>query len=228
MSDIFEYYKQTYYHKNAIKRYAHQTRVRVAISLLAPLAQKTKVLDFGCGKGYFVHQLKDKINCDIIGYDKYLKSESPLVTNDEDIVSKSNYYDVITCFETLEHCHEETRDKILDKIHSLLKTNGKLLVSVPIEIGPISIFKNLFRFKNALAKHSEFNLKNIIKCAFYNPPKDFRKSQPYPGHFGWDHRDLEKILKNLEGFTYSKKSYSPFSIPSIWINSQVFYLLKKK
>lgn len=220
-----EYFERTYHHRSFIKRYAHQTRVNVAIGLIGDISSGTKILDFGCGKGYFIDKLKGKYSCNIVGYDKYLETDSKLIHNTFDAVDEPNSYDYFTVFETLEHCLEDEQIRILTLAHQQLKTSGKVIISVPIEIGPISLLKNIFRYKTTLAKSPEFNIKNIIKCALYNPPKEFRKNQKYPGHFGWDHRDLEKVILKTNLFDIEKRKCSPFLIPSIWFNSQMFYKL---
>lgn len=222
------YYNKTYNHPNPIKRFAHQSRIKFGISLLTDVNCKSKVIDFGCGKGYFINELRKKISCEVIGYDKFMELENDFVTNSFSEVDKIGYYDFFTCFETLEHCHPPEQRRILKLAHNQLKDTGRMIISVPIEIGPISLLKNFMRRKTRDASFPDFTISNILKTAFYRPTTWHRDSLDYPGHFGWDHRKLEEEIKALGIFTIEKKKYSPISFfPSIWINSQVFYVLHK-
>jgi len=47
------------------------------------LNQNSKVLDYGCGKGFLLKDLKDIVGCDIVGYDKseYAIDHSPVKNN---------------------------------------------------------------------------------------------------------------------------------------------------
>lgn len=227
MKNKHKYFNRTFQHRSIVKRFAHQTRVNVGIGLLENICPDTKILDFGCGKGYFIQKLKEKHKCEIVGYDKYLETDNKLIYNSFDPIDCPNSYDYFTIFETLEHCLEEEQIRILSVAHKQLKDEGKVIVSVPIEIGPIALLKNMFRLRSTLAKNPEFNFINILKCVFYNPPIEFRKSQKYPGHFGFDHRVLNQTIINSKMFKIEKLLYSPFNVPTIGINSQVFFVLKK-
>ena len=144
-------------------------------------------------------------------------------------VEKTDFYDYVTCFETLEHCHPPEQRKLLGRLVTVLKPKGKIVISVPIEIGPIALLKNLFRLKTKDASFPDFTLWNIIKAVFLKPTTWHRDTLDYPGHFGWDHRKLEKVFAEFDMLVTTKKSYIPFNeIKTFFFNSQGFYTLTKK
>ena len=53
--------------------------------------------------------------------------------------------DVITCMEVLEHCLEPERLRVLDELAGLARPAGRVVISVPIEIGPSLAAKQLAR-----------------------------------------------------------------------------------
>jgi len=157
-----------------------------------------------------------------------MESEENFITNDFEAVSNEGSYDFFTCFETLEHCQPQEQTRILEVAHNQLKADGKMIISVPIEIGPISLLKNFMRRNTRDASRPDFTLSNVIKAALYQPTTWLRDTLEYPGHFGWDHRKLEELINKSSLFRIEKKRYSPIGfLPSIWINSQVFYVLNK-
>lgn len=92
-----------------------------------------RILEVGCGKGSFIKYLEEKQECDCIGLEINGQSDSNPVILDESIQdhskSNSDKYDVVACFQVLEHIYE-VRD-FLDACISCLKPGGKLIISVP-------------------------------------------------------------------------------------------------
>jgi hypothetical protein len=58
-SDLFmsDYRDYTYHSKNVLKRFSHQKRFKRAIDLIS-VNDGIRLLDFGCGDGFFLNQLK--------------------------------------------------------------------------------------------------------------------------------------------------------------------------
>lgn len=91
------------------------------------------ILEVGCGKGSFIKYLEGKKGCKCIGLEINGKSDSnPVILNEsiqDHSKSNSDKYDVVACFQVLEHIYE-VRD-FLDSCISCLKPGGKLIISVP-------------------------------------------------------------------------------------------------
>lgn len=97
---------------------------------------KLKILDFGCGIGYFLNNLKSsrfiktgqEIN--IYGYNKCKKLEFKVYTNDLlKIGLRSGEFDVVSMWHVLEHLDDPK--KYLNKISLILKKDGILIFSTP-------------------------------------------------------------------------------------------------
>jgi 2-polyprenyl-3-methyl-5-hydroxy-6-metoxy-1,4-benzoquinol methylase len=105
--------------------------------LIKQYHQNGKLLDLGCGLGYFLHgAIKDKtfesegadISQDAIDY--VHKTFGYLVKNEAELNDiKENAYDIITQWHVLEHVHDlNDRMKLL---HKILKPNGTMFIAVP-------------------------------------------------------------------------------------------------
>jgi ubiquinone/menaquinone biosynthesis C-methylase UbiE len=103
-----------------------------------------KILDIGCGTGNLLNYLakKDKksyffgveIEKETIkraNKNKYCKREEFVLGDAEKLPFKNNFFDEIYCYEVLEHV--ENLDKVLNEINRVLRKQGKLRITVPLE-----------------------------------------------------------------------------------------------
>lgn len=103
------------------------------------LARNSNILDYGCGNGQFLKACRKRFPAaKLFGYEmssdlcKYVADQSgATVTSDfnELITSVMEGYDLITAWHVLEHCPEP--GKVLNRLYSLLKPSGRLIVAVP-------------------------------------------------------------------------------------------------
>lgn len=103
------------------------------------------ILDVGCGNGLISHQL-GALGYKIHGIDisrkaiERAKSLNKLnnvcffLKSAEELEESGTLYDAIVCSEVLEHL--ENPISLLNKLHSLLKKDGVLIVTVPHGMGP--------------------------------------------------------------------------------------------
>ncbi len=114
----------------------HVQRYRFA----AQFVRGRRVLDIACGTGYGASLLGNAgathvdgvdISDDVLAYAKSHYTTSSIHFSMGDIATfhSPTPYDVITCFETIEHVREA--DRVLANLHSLLKEGGTLLISSP-------------------------------------------------------------------------------------------------
>ena len=230
------YEDKTVNSKNLLARFAHRTRFKISLSYIR-LHSKAKILDFGCGDGYFLSNLiSHSDSLKLIGFEPYMDTSKSctdidIFRNWDEIISycdTNGLFDTITCFEVLEHFSREGQIQVIDKIRKVLKADGEFIISVPIEKGLPVIPKNLRRIAMHLKGNEEiYTLKNIVNSLFGRKSQSLdqlRKGDGYLSHMGFYFNDLEDLLKEM--FVISRVSYSPFPNLPYFLNSQVFYQLK--
>lgn len=130
--------------------------------------QNKKVLDYGCGYGWFCFFLLKNNAKKVIGIDV---NEDDLLFARDSINNKrasflslkefsklkiSNKFDTITSWEVLEHIPPNSEKKYFKMMDSLLKTNGVLYLSTP-KLSFFSFLDPAFFFG-----HRHYNISDII------------------------------------------------------------------
>lgn len=87
-----------------------------------------RCLDYGCGKGILVNEIKKELGCETIGFDLYRdpKAEIDIINDKDQIPGK---FDLITCVHVLEHLPYPITE--LDWMASRLNEDGILLIEIP-------------------------------------------------------------------------------------------------
>ncbi len=99
--------------------------------------KQSSVLDFGCGSGYGTKVLKERFS-DVTSFDVYpddYKPEGVEVIQDIKKIS-ARKYDVITCFEVIEHIDAAGQVKLMQDLAGLLNENGTLFISTVRKMDP--------------------------------------------------------------------------------------------
>lgn len=121
-----------------IAEYEHMPRYQYAISL----AENKTVLDFGCGTGYGSSILATRANT-VVGVDidesalKWARETHRKPTlefrrsSDFGASLPRQYFDLVTCFEMIEHVTAEHQHLIINSFVNVLKPDGALLISTP-------------------------------------------------------------------------------------------------
>lgn len=143
---------------------------------------------------------------------------------------KTIHFDYIFCLEVFEHLEQEKIVESLVWFNRLLKSNGKLVIGIPIELYLPALIKGLFRMTRRFGE-VDARPGNILKALFGVPPKnrtviEIEKGIPYiTRHMGFDYHDLDKLLSN---YFYVKKMYgSPIPILPIVLNFEKYYVCHK-
>ena len=218
-----------------IKRFSHNKRFDIALDLLS-ITQDDDILDYGTGDGFMLRKLLSKNPRSVVGYERFHDTKdlndilnstacsNVKIINDMRSI-KDRLFDKVYCLEVLEHVTEENQIFILKEIKSILKSNGVVIISVPIEVGISGMIKFILRFF-LRQSHQNSSLKNAIKSLF--GIKINRGEDEYIcTHVGFDYRDLEKTITGA-GYKVKEKSFSPFRSLKWFINSQVFFVLELK
>lgn len=222
------YAQHTYNSSNPLARFAHRQRFKHSLAAI-PVKHGASVLDFGCGDGKLLNSLKEQspdLELKLVGYEPFMES----VTNNLIMIYKSldkikslGKFDVICCFEVLEHFNTKNQLDFLKTMASMLTEGGVMVISVPIETGFPSVVKNLRRV--LLHNLDLYSAKNIFKSAFSIAVPECREGNGYLSHMGFNHKDFENLLKKR--FIIGKKMFSPFKGLGVQFNSQVFYHLAR-
>ena len=237
-----DYQNLTVNNKNFLKRFSHIKRFIEASKLLNEFKSKSEMslIDYGSGNGFFLKFLFDeKFKLKLSAYEPIKKQLNEMdelfktynvrnIQIYDDVKKINNKFDIITCFETLEHFNSENQKKMLLQIKSLLKTNGAIILSVPIEVYISGFFKIILRIIMK-QKHDGTKISNIFKTLFgikINRHKISDKKY-IESHMGFYYFDLIKIIRDLD-FEILEKKYSPFFIFGPIFNSQIFLKLKSK
>ena len=217
----------TYNSKNRLARFSHRKRLSIALKFMLNKGSN-KVLDYGAGDGKFLKDLLlNNTSFELNAFEPIMeieKTEGITVFADIKKIINNNY-DIITCFEVLEHFNKEAQLEILANLDKMLDDDGFVIISVPIEIGFPSLVKNVRRMLNGNTNFSY--LKNTLKSFVGLDIPEIRTQEGYIySHIGFNHKKLEKLF--LEKFKITQKTTSPFVGLPTAINSQVFYKLVKK
>ncbi|MEB3310530.1 MAG: class I SAM-dependent methyltransferase [Snowella sp.] len=248
MSGIQEghYYQRQFDCSCSVIAWSHSSRFKVALQLLGDKPQK--VLDYGCGDGTFLAMAADRIQqgkgVDVSSYMinscKTRLADIPNVSFakvDELDPADEQSFDVVTCMETLEHCLEPSIDIVLKDLARLVSPQGKVIISVPIEIGPTFFFKQVIRWIAGVTSLPEYRdyevypLKDALRMVFANHQTKFERpiytnsDEPYYPHYGFNWRAMRKSVEQY--LVVEKTSFSPLGFLGGWFSSQVWFICRK-
>jgi SAM-dependent methyltransferase len=163
-----KYYKAQIENKSRVIAWSHSSRFTTALRLIEQ--PDGNLLDYGCGDGTFLAMAADRVGkghgVDVnVGQVEDCASRLAELGNltfsvPEGLAGQEydGSFDVITCMETLEHVPDAVVDAVLTDLRRLCAPNGKVIISVPVEIGPSFVLKQTIR---AIAKrrgNSSYNL----------------------------------------------------------------------
>lgn len=200
------------YKDKKIKNLPHKLRLKNIIEIIDGIENKISYADIGCSNGYITNIIQQKYHIDTVdGYDHCEDNLSVARSSYRDInfhyidlnevVSIDKKYDLVTCFETLEHVGDI--DNALANIINMKKSTGRLLISVPIEVGSIGILKFIVKtlvYKYNLSEINDdretlFYWRYLLSLLLFKNISAFRKSKSgYGTHFGFDYRSIDIFL----------------------------------
>lgn len=231
----------------SILRFSHQTRFKKGIEFVKHFQPKS-ILDYGCGDATFLYFLKDlvvhKFGLEVDTTQlELLKSRfkgEPHFNFYHIQDSITEKFDLVTCFEVLEHCTDENIEKILEKLASLANPNGHILISVPKETGLTMIGKQIVRRILGWQKFGSYEYtetyswreffimlfateSSMIKRKFHEV--NFQ-GQTYKtcGHKGFNWKQLKKKIENR--FIIDRVEFTPKLLPFGLISSQVWFVCR--
>lgn len=238
-----DYARKQIYCPSGVVRWSHGARFRLAAALARERAGG-RLLDYGCGDGTFVALVHDQFS-EVAGADVeagqidecrrrlgHLSGVSFMLTREIDATPRWN---VVTCMEVLEHCLEDERRRVIDRLSRLVAPGGTVIVSVPVEIGLSIVAKQSMRAIAGLRRlgdyrHRErYSLLELLRSAMSArvPRVILRGEGPdgpyaYYGHKGFDYRDVRTELTRR--FRIRQVVFTPMKWLGPIINSQVWFI----
>ena len=221
---MVSYDRQTINSPNPLARFAHRSRVAKSVALAEKyLLPKGVVVDFGAGTGLFLSTLGGRRpDVDLYAIEPFMPpstdSRIHYIPNFESLKLDA---DLITAFEVCEHLTDAETERFLSNAQHFIKTDRKLIISVPIMIGGSLILKELNRsilFRRA----SEYSITELIAGVLGRTV--LRPTHRNLTHKGFDFRWLRERLR--ERFIIEDEILSPLPLPW-WANSQVFFICRK-
>jgi 2-polyprenyl-3-methyl-5-hydroxy-6-metoxy-1,4-benzoquinol methylase len=246
-----DYARKQIYCPNRVVAWSHGSRFALAARLAEP-SRGGRLLDYGCGDGTFI-ALTHGTFAHAVGADvdaaqlaecrRRLGSLSEVEFVQTATVASAAHtrrYDLVTCMEVLEHCTDVERVRVVAELGRLCSSRGRIIVSVPIEIGPALVGKQLFRALAAWRgqgdyQHREtYTPRELLAAALGRK----RLSRPeycvdtpfgtvrYCGHKGFDWRVLERDLhSHLE---VEQRHFTPMPALKGLLNSQVWFVCRPR
>ena len=230
------YAELTIENPSLLKRFSHAKRFDVALELL-DVGCNDEILDYGTGDGFMLKKLLSANPQSIVGYEPMESQYKQLEEfvgmhgiNKVTIISdlsciETRRFDKVCCLEVLEHLTEDNQIFILTSIKHLLKECGRVVVSVPIEVGLSGLLKNFARLA-LRQEHSNSTFLNILK-SFLGRKIDRGQDGYISTHIGFNYHDLEKLIVSV-GYEIKEKHFSPLKRLGGFINSQIFFVLELK
>lgn len=174
--------------------------------------QKTFVgcdLDWGDG----LHRAKESINKNKWENTHIIKSVG------EYIPLKDNFFDLVLSFETLEHVDDEI--SVIKEIKRISKNNSILVISAPIEFGPILLIKEIIRV--LFFGSNTYSLKELFYACIVCDLK--RVNRVKHAHKGYDYNNTIKLL--YPDYQLMDKINTPFKNMPDFLSYGTILILKK-
>jgi len=144
------------------------------------------LLDFGCGDGRFINDLKRNTKIFLFGYEisvqasslfKAFNPEAKLINSIDELKKYQDFFDAINFSEVIEHIPSEKILENIDVIYKILKKDGFLMVTAPHENNPVhkkhyrhynfeSLLKNFDTSKFEVIEKKFLFKSNIFKTIF--------------------------------------------------------------
>jgi len=152
------------------------------------------ILDFGCGWGGFLRNIKNYKSLSGVELRKecinFIKNNIQKIDISDNINSFDKKFDIITMFHVLEHIPYQT--ETLKVLKSKLKNKGKIIIEVPHAEDFLILQEELKEFKNFtfssehLILHTYKSLKSILlKSGFKNINIQYYQRYNFSNHLGW-------------------------------------------
>ena len=135
--------------------------------------KNVKILDVGCGAGYFLYFLKKEGYKNFLGIDLSKKeiefckrniSKKVVFANVFNFLNKNRNYDLIVMNHLLEHIEKKRVINILRLCYNALNKNGKLFIQVPNTSNPFSLHSRYIDITHEIG-FTDSSLREVLKIS---------------------------------------------------------------
>ncbi len=183
----------------------------------------SSVLDLGCGDGTWLRHVAPRIHRGLgidLGWsnaEAHWSGPEHIEFRAEDFMSSDlagEQFDLVTCLETLEHCANPA--EVLDRAVGLVRSGGRVGVSVPIEHGPSLLLKELTARAIGYARtkdpNSRWSWPEILRASIGDIRLVARERSKTTAltHKGFDYREVVRAFR--ERFSDVRVVGSPFPL----------------
>jgi len=158
------------------------------------LLKNKNILDFGCGWGSFLSNIKNYKSLNGVELRKecinHIKNKNKKINISNDINYFKKKFDIITMFHVLEHIPYQI--DTLKILKSKLKNKGKIIIEIPhaedflILQDELKEFKKFTFWSEHLILHTYKSLKSILlKSGFKNINIQYYQRYNFSNHLGW-------------------------------------------
>lgn len=226
---------------NPLKRWVQERRLADALRLVPPDFAAGAIVDYGGGDGELALRLarrfpQARVTCFEPAPDLRAQAQAQLAAAPnaaaaaEEGELEAGAADLVFCTEVFEHLPPAETARALDEIARVLKPQGRLVVGVPVEVGPPALLKGAFR---ALRRPGDYDARwpAILAAAAGRAPvprfaAEIAPGRPYfPHHLGFDHRPL--LLELKARFALERVASSPWRSGPLFLNSEAYMLARK-
>lgn len=225
------YAAETINSRSRLKRWSHSARFDLACEALSP-CDGDRILDYGTGDATLLRRLHERApGAALVGFEPQMTDEAAanappgarIVASPAGLAG----FDKVACLEVLEHLEGEHLDAAVDNLVAAARPGGLILVSVPIEVGPSALFKNLARVALGAA-HENTTPANVLRSLIGRTERIARRADDgfIFSHIGFDWRALNRVLLQ-RGLRALRVVYSPFGGLGPLMNSQVLMVFQR-
>jgi 2-polyprenyl-3-methyl-5-hydroxy-6-metoxy-1,4-benzoquinol methylase len=186
--------------------------------IIKKFSSNTKILDFGCGNGYFLKIIKNKFNLkpeNLYGYEISkeaikIAKENSRIKFSPSLKNKKSFFDIVLSIDVIEHIEDDL--KILKEYKSLLKMGGFVIISTSLH----NFYWNKMDYRGGHKRRytmKELRMK-LNKAGF-----SIQKAYSYGFPFG-------VIYHLLKGFFYKVKQ-GVRETPPKKVNKSLLKIIKK-
>ena len=248
------YARKQIFSRNAIVAWSHRRRFALAREL-ASAGAGGALLDYGCGDGTFValaHDLFRETVATDIDVEQLrdcrarLHALSHIRFASIEALREADFhacFDAVVCMEVLEHCPADIQPQVLADLDRAVRPHGVVVISVPIETGATLAVKQLVRAAAAatgLAEYSgreRYHLSEFMRMLLAGDTSQIERpvstartadgaTVRFHGHKGFNWRILARLIERT--FVVERRLYSPLPLIGSWLNSQVWFVCRKR